>query len=160
MSITVVQAPAKLTLSLRVTGRRPDGFHLIEAEMVTVDLRDRLELSAGSGLVVLDAVDWSGVGDVPGLGSAKLKRDLVEVALEAVGRTAAVRLTKHIPAAAGLGGGSSDAAAVLRWTGCFDPAVAVAVGADVPFCLHGGRAIVRGIGEVVEPIAHRDDAYL
>jgi 4-diphosphocytidyl-2-C-methyl-D-erythritol kinase len=62
-----------------------------------------------------------------------------------------VRLLKRIPSGAGLGGGSADAAAVLRWAGWRDVAGAAVLGADVPFCLVGGRARVRGIGEVVEP---------
>jgi 4-diphosphocytidyl-2-C-methyl-D-erythritol kinase len=63
-----------------------------------------------------------------------------------------VRLEKRIPTGGGLGGGSADAAAVLRWSGVTDPAVALALGADVPFCLAGGRARVRGVGDVVEPL--------
>jgi 4-diphosphocytidyl-2-C-methyl-D-erythritol kinase len=62
-------------------------------------------------------------------------------------------LVKRIPTGAGLGGGSADAAAVLRWTGVADPAVAVRLGADVPFCVRGGRARVTGIGETIEPLA-------
>jgi 4-diphosphocytidyl-2-C-methyl-D-erythritol kinase len=60
-----------------------------------------------------------------------------------------VRVVKRIPPGAGLGGGSADAAAVLRWAGCRDLAVAARLGADVPFCLVGGRAKVSGIGEEV-----------
>ena len=71
------------------------------------------------------------------------------------GRTARVRLVKRIPPGAGLGGGSADAAAVLRWAGCTDPAVAAGLGADVPFCVSGGRALVTGIGEEVEPCPSR-----
>jgi 4-diphosphocytidyl-2-C-methyl-D-erythritol kinase len=78
--------------------------------------------------------------------------NLVRRALAAVGRTAAVRLDKRVPAGAGLGGGSSDAAAVLRWAGCADAAVAASIGADVPFCVVGGRARVTGVGEVVESL--------
>jgi 4-diphosphocytidyl-2-C-methyl-D-erythritol kinase len=74
-------------------------------------------------------------------------------ALAAVGRRAAVRLVKRIPAGAGLGGGSSDAAAVLRWAGALDPQVAAGLGADVPFCVVGGRALVRGTGELVHSLA-------
>jgi 4-diphosphocytidyl-2-C-methyl-D-erythritol kinase len=65
-------------------------------------------------------------------------------------------LDKRIPPGAGLGGGSSDAAAILRWAGVTDPAVAAGIGADVPFCLVGGRARVTGIGEVVEPMPFVD----
>jgi 4-diphosphocytidyl-2-C-methyl-D-erythritol kinase len=62
-------------------------------------------------------------------------------------------VVKRIPVGAGLGGGSADAAAVLRWAGVMDPAVAVGLGADVPFCLRGGRARVTGIGETIEPLS-------
>jgi 4-diphosphocytidyl-2-C-methyl-D-erythritol kinase len=135
-------APAKLTLSLRVTGVRDDGYHLIDAEMVTLDLADRLTFGDGDGLEVVGAA-----GDV-----TAGPDNLVARALRAAGRTAHVRLDKRIPSGAGLGGGSADAACVLRWAGVADLAVAASLGADVPFCLVGGRARVRGIGEVVEPL--------
>jgi len=136
-----VRAHAKLTVSLRVTGVRADGYHLIDAEMVTLDLADTLTFADGDGIEVVgnDAVP---VGP----------ENLVARALAAVGRRAHVRIDKRIPMGGGLGGGSADAAAVLRWAGCDDPAVAAALGADVPFCLVGGRARVTGIGEVVEPL--------
>jgi len=136
-------APAKLTLSLRLTGRRADGYHLIDAEMVSVDLCDRLTITDGDGLEVVTA---SGVAVPVG------DENLVRTALAVVGRRAHVRLDKRIPPGAGLGGGSSDAAAILRWAGVNDPAVAARIGADVPFCVVGGRARVTGIGEAVEPM--------
>ena len=80
------------------------------------------------------------------------RSNLVARALAAVGRTAAVHVDKQIPSGGGLGGGSADAAAILRWAGVDDPASPSAFGADVPFCLAGGRARVTGIGEVVEPL--------
>lgn len=144
-SPVLVNALAKLTLSLRVTGVREDGFHLIDAEMVTIDLADELRFSAGAGLEV------SG----PAAHSSSVPDDdtnLVNVALRAVSKVARVVLTKRIPPGAGLGGGSADAAAVLRWAGVDDPAVAAHIGADVPFCLLGGRARVTGIGECLEPL--------
>jgi 4-diphosphocytidyl-2-C-methyl-D-erythritol kinase len=146
------QALAKLTLSLRITGVRPDGYHLLDAEMVTVDLADTLYFTAGDGLEV-DLVEggWGGRGEVPEDSS-----NLVARALAVVGRRARVRLVKRIPAGAGLGGGSADAAAVLRWAGADGPAgleAALALGSDVPFCLAGGgRARVAGVGEVLEPL--------
>jgi 4-diphosphocytidyl-2-C-methyl-D-erythritol kinase len=150
-----VQALAKLTLSLRVTGVRPDGFHLLDAEMVTVDLADTLYFSPGAGLEVETAGD--GGGEVPA-GPA----NLVVRALALVGREAHVRLVKRIPAGAGLGGGSADAAAVLRWAGAMGPGgieAAVKLGSDVPFCLAGGgRARVSGVGEVLEPLPFDDVA--
>ncbi len=136
-------APAKLTLSLRLTGLRNDGLHLIDAEMVTVDLYDTLELvEGGHGLTVV-----GGGADIP-----TGPDNLVQRALALAGRTAAVVLTKRIPSRAGLGGGSSDAGAVLRWAGFDDLEAAAALGADVAFCTVGGRARVTGIGEVVEPL--------
>jgi 4-diphosphocytidyl-2-C-methyl-D-erythritol kinase len=147
-------ASAKLTLSLRVTGVRPDGMHELLAEMVTIDLADSLTFGDGSGLTVIDAV----VGD---LGLDALGEDnLVEKALALVGRRAAVRLAKQIPVGAGLGGGSADAAAVLRWAGVTDATVAAKLGSDVPFCLAGGRARVSGIGDRVEPLPFEDRRFV
>lgn len=140
----VLSAPAKLTLSLRVTGVRDDGLHLIDAEMVTVDLSDTLLISEGDGLEIIELS--TGLPVVAG------RDNLVARALEMVGRAAHVELRKVIPAGAGLGGGSADAAAILRWAGVGDPRVAIRLGADVAFCLVGGRARVRGIGEIIEPL--------
>ena len=149
--VRTVVAPAKLTLSLRVVGvRRRDGYHLIESEMVTVDLADELAFGEGDGLVV----SGPAAAGVP-----EGDRNLVTRALAVVGREASVRLVKRIPAGAGLGGGSADAAAVLRWAGCSDAAVAAGLGADVPFCLVGGRAEVSGVGERVEPLPFEDRTF-
>lgn len=148
------RALAKLTLSLRVVGVRADGYHLLDAEMVTVDLADVLTFSAGDGLEVVAEGVTAAVTGVP-VGDD----NLVCRALRAVGRAAHVRLEKRIPAGAGLGGGSADAAAVLRWAGCHDFSVAAALGADVPFCLVGGRAHVKGIGDIVEPLPFADRTY-
>jgi 4-diphosphocytidyl-2-C-methyl-D-erythritol kinase len=164
-------APAKLTLSLRITGVRSDGFHLLDSEMVTVDLADRLEFRPGNGLEVVTpdwaaadparaaagtagaAMTWAAADPAPAAAPPTGPDNLVVRALAAVGRRAAVRLYKRIPVGAGLGGGSADAAAVLRWAGVADPEIAVKLGADVPFCLLGeGRARVRGVGELVEPL--------
>jgi 4-diphosphocytidyl-2-C-methyl-D-erythritol kinase len=85
--------------------------------------------------------------------------NLVHRALRALGRQAHVVLEKHIPAGAGLGGGSADAAAVLRWAGCDDLRLAVSLGADVPFCVRGGRARVTGVGEAVDPLPLVDAVF-
>lgn len=142
--ITVV-APAKLTVSLRLTGLRGDGMHLIDAEMVSLDLADTLTITAGTGVVL----EGPAAGDMAGPTDGT---DLVSRALDLVGRTAHVVVHKVIPAGAGLGGGSSDAAAILRWAGFDDVAAAARIGADVAFCLVGGRARVTGIGEEVTPL--------
>lgn len=136
-------APAKLTVSLRVTGVRQDGFHLVDAEMVTLDYGDRLEIGVGDGLEVVG----------PFAAAVPTGEDnLVRRALALTGRRAHVRLDKRVPPGSGLGGGSADAAAVLRWAGSRDLAVAAALGADVAFCVVGGRARVRGMGELVDPL--------
>ncbi|WP_419919045.1 4-(cytidine 5'-diphospho)-2-C-methyl-D-erythritol kinase [Candidatus Poriferisocius sp.] len=140
--MTVLAAAAKLTLSLRITGVRADGYHLIDAEMVTLDLADTLEVEPAATTSI------AGGGDIdPG-------DNLIARALMLMGRTARVTVTKRIPPGAGLGGGSADAAAVLRWAGCTDVEGSAQLGADVPFCLVGGRARVRGIGELVQPLDH------
>ena len=145
MSASAVLAPAKLTVTLRITGVRADGYHLIDAEMVTLDLADTLTFGAGSGITVTGPY---------AAGVPVDERNLIHKALAAVDRQAAVHVEKRIPAGGGLGGGSADAAAVLRWAGCTDVALAARLGADVPFCLAGAaRARVRGIGEIVEPLA-------
>ena len=143
-----VVAPAKLTLSLRITGVRDDGYHLIDAEMVSLDLGDELTFADGRGATWITLTGPTSGGLPAG------EDNLVARALRAVGRTAHVTVVKRIPAGGGLGGGSTDAAAVFRWAGVFDLDLAAGVGADVPFCIRGGRARVRGVGEVVEPLPY------
>ncbi|WP_420435330.1 4-(cytidine 5'-diphospho)-2-C-methyl-D-erythritol kinase [Candidatus Poriferisocius sp.] len=140
--MTAVTAPAKLTLSLRITGVRDDGYHLIDAEMVSLDLADTLEIEEGHGIAVR------------GAGEIDPSENLITRALMLVGRSARVTVAKRIPLGAGLGGGSADAAAILRWAGYTDIQGAAQLGADVPFCLVGGRAHVQGIGELVQPLQH------
>jgi 4-diphosphocytidyl-2-C-methyl-D-erythritol kinase len=145
--MTRLLAPAKLTVTLDVTGVRPDGYHDLRAEMLTLDLADELIISEPGRDVTVEAEPWI---RADGLRSGA--PNLIAAALNAVGRSAAVALHKRIPVGGGLGGGSADAAAVLRWAGCDDQAVAAALGADVPFCVQGGRAMVEGIGEQVTPL--------
>jgi 4-diphosphocytidyl-2-C-methyl-D-erythritol kinase len=110
--------------------------------MVTLDLADTLLFGPGEGVEVVPLVE-----------TVRFTPSLVTDALAAVGRSAFVRLEKRIPVGAGLGGGSADAAAVLRWAGRGDDVdLAVRLGADVPFCCSGGRARVTGVGEMVEPL--------
>lgn len=141
---TTLVAQAKLTVSLAVTRVRDDGFHEIDAEMVTLDLADNVTIDPrGSGLV-FDGPFSAGIDT----GSD----NLVARALALVGKTAHVTVTKNIPHGGGLGGGSADAAAILAWAGFDDLHRASKLGADIPFCLIGGRARVRGIGEIIDPL--------
>jgi 4-diphosphocytidyl-2-C-methyl-D-erythritol kinase len=146
----VVRALAKLTVRLNVVGVRPDGYHLLDAEMVTLAHHDVLTIGEGEGVEIVGPF---------AAGVPLDATNLVGRALAAVGRRAHVVVDKRIPAGAGLGGGSADAAAVLRWAGCTDVEVATDLGADVPFCVVGGRAHVTGVGEQVRPLAFVERAY-
>jgi 4-diphosphocytidyl-2-C-methyl-D-erythritol kinase len=149
------QARAKINLTLRVLGRRADGYHELESLVAFADVADTVSLQPG-GDVALEISGPFGAACGPGQDNLVLKahaklRDRV-VGLQA-GRFV---LTKNIPVAAGLGGGSADAAAALRLLGRLnglsesDPrlgAAALASGADVPVCLDSRARIMRGIGE-------------
>ena len=150
-------APAKLTLSLRVLGTRADGFHDLEALTVSIDTPyDTLAVEPGPPGVRIEVTGPAAAGVPEG------DENLVVRAAQSVlpdGAGLQIRLHKHIPSGAGLGGGSSDAAAVLRaCAATFDigPEVveraAADLGSDVPFCLHGGPAWMRGRGEVIEAL--------
>ncbi|MGC8509441.1 MAG: 4-(cytidine 5'-diphospho)-2-C-methyl-D-erythritol kinase [Acidimicrobiales bacterium] len=139
-----LRAPAKVTRYLEVTGRRADGLHELRSEMVTVELADALDVDEkASYLRVLDAT-----GEVP-----DDETNLVARALRLVDRRAGVTVRKAIPVGGGLGGGSADAAAILRWAGGLSAERALSLGSDVPFCQVGGRALVEGVGEWVTPLA-------
>ena len=153
------KAPAKLNLRLKVTGRRPDGYHELVSVMVPVDICDVLEFQVTPEKVQLV---WEGL-PVP-VDETNL---VVRAAQAFFGRSGLrggvlARVTKNIPVAAGMGGGSSDAAATLLclnhlWSGplTFETLrdLALQLGADVPFFLEPKPSIARGIGEVLEPIA-------
>ena len=126
---------------------RDDGYHLIDAEMVTLDWHDTLTIDP----VVAPGLTADGPF-ADGHAARRLQPRRQGVAAR---RSHGRRCTSHkaLPHGGGLGGGSADAAAVLRWAGLRRPRRrAPRLGADVPFCLVGGRARVRGIGEIVEPL--------
>lgn len=141
-------APAKLTLSLRITGVRSDGYHLIDAEMTTLDFGDWLEITsadAGVHMLTTAATVTEHVASCD---------NLITKALTLASRKAGVKVYKNIPFGSGLGGGSTNAAALLRWAGFTDVESSASIGADVAFCLVGGRARVKGIGELVESVPY------
>jgi 4-diphosphocytidyl-2-C-methyl-D-erythritol kinase len=153
-------APAKINLALAVTGARDDGYHELRSVFATIDLADRVRVAPHRRLEVRIAPD---VGAPPG-------EDLASRAVRAMARAtghepaAFVHIRKRVPVAAGLGGGSSDAGAVLRalasiWRRDDVDLVAVAatVGSDVPFFVTGARvAFVSGRGEIVDPLPDPD----
>ena len=156
-------APAKLNLGLRVVGRRSDGYHLLESLFVPLELADRLRIEVEPAARTSISVALVGhAGGVPA-GDDNLVARAARAFLDAAGLAARVALTldKQIPVGAGLGGGSSDAAAVLRALAqCFAnalsdlalAAIAVRLGADVPFFLDPRPAWITGIGEQIEPV--------
>jgi len=137
-----MQAFAKINWSLRVTGKRADGYHDIETLFQTISLHDTLTIAPAETLS-LECDDPT----IPIDGS-----NLAMRAAKAIGATARMHLHKNIPAGGGLGGGSSDAAAVLRAFGRPDPRIARTLGSDVPFLLNGGTAYATGRGEVLTPL--------
>jgi 4-diphosphocytidyl-2-C-methyl-D-erythritol kinase len=149
-------APAKINLSLEVLGQRPDGYHDIVSVFQTLELADTLEIEAAGGLS-LSCSDPALAGE--GNLALRAARILQQTAGVAFG--ARLHLTKRIPVAAGLGGGSSDAAAVLLglvelWGLPLPPddltTLAASLGADVPYFLQGGTALVEGIGDRITPL--------
>lgn len=133
------RAYAKINWALRVTGKRADGYHDIETLFQTISLYDTLTIEPASRLS-LRCSDPSIPAD---------DRNLVIRAAKAIGITAQIDLEKRIPAGGGLGGGSSDAAAVLAAFDRRDANIALSLGSDVPFFLVGGTAYATGRGEVI-----------
>ena len=152
------RAPAKVNLALHVTGRRPDGYHELDSLVVFADTGDEIAVEPGERLSL--AVDGPFAHQAPSddrnlaLAAARLLRDT-----GGVRDGAAIRLSKHVPAGAGFGGGSADAAAVL-WAlnALWDcglaegdlAALGLELGADVPMCVYGRNLRARGIGEAIE----------
>lgn len=154
-------SPAKLTKYLKVIGVRDDGMHIIEAEMVTLSFGDFLEIRSGTGIEVVDGS--SSLGEM-GIDISKIPtsdENLVAKALNAVGKRAQVVIHKSIPPGAGLGGGSSNAGCVFRYLKQLPESDAVrSVGADVAFCVLGGRALATGIGDQLEQLEFLQQSFL
>jgi 4-diphosphocytidyl-2-C-methyl-D-erythritol kinase len=151
-------APAKINLSLRVLRRRDDGFHEIETRMAPISLYDWIQVEPA------DAFEFRTDDPALPVGKDNLVVRAAELFFSQIKREPKIRiiLTKKIPHGAGLGGGSSDAAATLRLLNRFTDAklpmeqlsaFAADLGSDIPFFLSGGAAICRGRGEVIEPAA-------
>lgn len=156
-----VAAPAKINLSLSVGPRRPDGFHEIESIMQSVSVADVLSIEPAEG-IRFDVVPHGAAPE----DESNLVIKAVRALWGALGSTsgAAVVLDKHIPVAAGLAGGSADAAAALVGLNALWEAgmsrkalekIAGAIGSDVPFCVRGGTCAARGRGEILSPLPVR-----
>ena len=162
-----LRAPAKINLFLDITGKRPDGYHTITGVMHTVGLYDlvtvsRFPMAEGQSPITLTCTR----SDLP-VDRGNIGYRAAEAFLSAVGEVehpcfaVSIHIDKHIPAAAGMAGGSTDAAAVLKglntlWGEPLDTQalckIGVTLGADVPFCIVGGAQVTEGIGERLTPV--------
>ena len=153
-------APAKINLSLRILGKRPDGFHELETLMAPIGLADTIEVSHGTGHgITLTCNDPELPTDSNNLCVKAAEAFRIATGLD---HGIAITLLKRIPHGAGLGGGSSDAAAVLKGLNeLFDEPlvneefhqIAASLGSDVPFFLTSGPAWCRGRGEILEEVS-------
>ena len=145
------RSTAKLNLTLKITGTRPDGYHLLDSLFCSVDLHDKLTITPGQ-----DACSTVCSPEQPIVNNLATRAALLFYQQAGISGGCRIRLEKRIPMEAGLGGGSGDAAAVLKALNeHFDHpfseealfALALQLGADIPFALKGGLARVTGIGE-------------
>ena len=161
-------ARAKVNLYLHITGKRADGYHLLDSLIVFADTGDKVALSPADRLsLTIDGPFADGLGAGPDNLVLRAAQALQEITNARGG--AAIRLTKNLPVASGIGGGSADAAATLAGLcGLWDVApgrsalhaIAARLGADVPVCLDGAASFVGGIGEDLAPARGPPPAWL
>ncbi len=163
-----LRAPAKINLFLHLVGRRADGFHLLDSMIAFTDYGDELSVEAAGDLsLAIDGPFASGLSTTED--NLALRAARLLMAEDAVTRGARLRLTKQLPVASGIGGGSADAVAAMKaliqlW-GLRIPAarlaeLALMLGADLPVCLAGKPSFVGGIGEDIEPVPPMPDLYI
>lgn len=156
-----LKANAKINLTLGITGKREDGYHTLDGIMQSVDLYDRIEIAKSDKISV--ECDVNGLSQEDNIAFSAARLFFEETGIKA---GADISIQKHIPTAAGLGGGSADAAAVLCGLDrLYETALpydelcsfAIKLGADVPFFIRGGTQRVGGIGEQLTPVAPLKD---
>jgi 4-diphosphocytidyl-2-C-methyl-D-erythritol kinase len=153
-----VEAPAKVNLTLLVTGKRPDGYHLLDSLVAFAGIGDTITARPADGLTLI--VDGPTAASLPDGENIVIKAARLLAEAANVPLAAEIHLTKRLPVAAGIGGGSADAAATLNalsrlWQIDLPPermrALALSIGADVPVCLVGRPTRMEGVGEVLTP---------
>lgn len=165
----LIPAYAKINLYLAVGDKRPDGYHNIESVMQTVSLADTVTVEAVPSAVT--DISLSITDPALPTGAGNIAYRAAELFLSRVNVTADVRIhiEKNIPVAGGLAGGSTDGAAVLSGLNSIFGApltddellrIGARIGADVPFCLHGGTASTLGIGEIISPLPTPPDCTI
>ncbi|MBR4073068.1 MAG: 4-(cytidine 5'-diphospho)-2-C-methyl-D-erythritol kinase [Clostridia bacterium] len=158
-----ISCNAKINLSLGITAKRDDGYHLIDSVMQSVSIRDELTVNAADEITVIcSKKEYSGEKNIAYTAAKEF------FAATNISGGAKIYIEKGIPDTAGMGGGSADAAAVIT---ALDKIygtqlsleelckIGLKVGADVPFCFIGGTVRVRGIGDILEPLPHLTDLY-
>lgn len=156
-------APAKINLALHVTGRRSDGYHLLDSLVVFLDVGDRVRAAPAPRLGL--RLQGPNAGGIPS-GDDNLVMRATRLVAGTGHHGAALVLEKHLPPASGIGGGSSDAAAAMRAVASLwqvplpAPADVLLLGADVPACLHARPLRLRGIGERLDPLPALPDFAL
>ncbi len=157
-----IQCPAKINLTLKVTSKRPDGFHDIESIMQTISLYDYLTLEIESSQKF--EINLSGTSDEIPYNEKNLVYKAIMLFIERVNlspRRISVYIEKNIPVSAGLAGGSTNAAGVLKGLNSYfnNPLsqdelhkLCAKLGSDLNFCLEGGRQLATGRGEILEPL--------
>lgn len=153
-------AYAKINLYLHITGKRDDGYHLLDGMVIFADIYDHIEVHDSEIINVLTLGEFAGhIDDSENI--ALLAARLLAARAD-INYGAEIILTKNLPVAAGIGGGSSDAAAVLKllnklwevnWSDQKLAAISLPLGADVPMCVIGKAAHISGIGEMVKPFS-------
>ncbi|ARJ66332.1 4-(cytidine 5'-diphospho)-2-C-methyl-D-erythritol kinase [Magnetospirillum sp. ME-1] len=162
-----VEAPAKINLTLHVVGKRDDGYHLLDSLVAFAGMGDTLDFAPADTLRL--EVTGPTAGQIPEGENIVIKAARLLADAAGVNKGAAIRLTKRLPVAAGIGGGSADAAAALKglmrlWDVSLSPealnTLALSIGADVPVCLAGKPMRMMGVGEVLEPAPALPPAWL
>lgn len=158
-----IKAFAKLNLTLDITGKREDGYHLLDSLMLSVEPYDIVTLQKADKITI-ECSDGE-ISNEDNIAVTAAKRFFEYSKINGGAR---INIEKHIPKAAGMGGGSADAAAVIcglnqlyetSYTNEQLCEIGLLVGADVPFCIVGGAARVQGIGEKIEPLKTNDSLY-
>ena len=157
-----ISANAKLNLSLDITGKRPDGYHTVEMVMQSVDISDTLNITKTDSQIEF----YCNNDEIENDKNLCVKAAQLFFENAEISGGAQIKLKKRIPIAAGLGGGSADAAAVLialneLYNQPFDDEelleLALKIGADVPFCLVGGTQLAEGVGSILSPLPTLND---
>lgn len=166
MDTITITAPAKINLTLDITGRRADGYHTISSIMQSVSLSDTVYISKAEAAISVDCSDSSipcGERNI----ACKAAREFFSYA--GITGGASIKIEKQIPTEAGLGGGSTDAAAVIVGLNeLFDThlwleqlcEIGAKVGADVPFCTVGGTKLCKGIGEIISYVPPLENCFI